>query len=238
MIIKNNIPNKGVYSFKAWTLGDEKRTIMGMEETDSLYKKIEYIFANLIGEEESLNYEEKLYILLNMKSKISDNNINISYTCENCKQHSEANIKLDESLHLTEEVRLNMDMGDITFDIRYAENLEDGIVGIPKEHIEDLLNDMHIDKYDTLEDTFYRLNPQFEMKGIGKCLICGHEVIYTPPKSDMINMIMTLNLMTYYDTLVSMKQHGFSISEIEGLMPFELELITSTIIRKMKNSQG
>jgi hypothetical protein len=246
MQVPVNINNKKL-SIKAWSIKDEKEALLEAQENFTTKQKIDFFFKKLIGSY-NLTNQEKLYCLLDLKSKIATDNFDISYTCDNCRQKTEANINVEEALSINYNDYAVVNFSDYSIKLEYAESLEESVYCINKiydlatifnqEEIKDFLESMDIDDYDLLSYEYSKLNKPFVFEGKGRCLICGHEVTYAPSDEDLINTITSISLMEYYPLIANLKSHGFLISEIDNFLPFELEMMISVLKKQNTQNQG
>lgn len=249
MILTSKLPNK-VLSIKPWTIKQEKDVLLSIDESSTNKEKIDLLYSSLIGSNPSLGYQEKLYILLDTKSKISTNSIQLTYTCDNCKQMTETSIDISESLIIEEPKEFILEFKSCFVKLQYSDTLEGSVILLndieamqsitePAKILE-YIEALEICEYDELV-YFYSLlleNKPMTFNGQGKCLICNHKMHYRPSDSDLINTVTFITLKDYYTLLVDLRPQGFSIPEIENLMPFELELIVQTLNAKNTKKSG
>lgn len=245
MTITQKIHHKS-YKIKAWTIGKEKEALLESDK-DDVISKVNHFYDKLIGADRTLSYQEKLYSLVDIKTKIGSDNINITYKCVNCKQQTEASVIISESISLSHEDKQVFHFEEFSVKLSYAEDLLDSIRCINdlnemktiynQAEISEYVDSMDIHDYDILNYYFSLLRKPFEFNGKGSCLICGHEVKYSPEDEELINTITSISLLEYYPLIANLKSYGFLISELDNMMPFELELIISTL-KKQNNNQG
>lgn len=229
---------------KPWSIGQEKEALLNIEEEYTLNDTIAKFYEILVGKRGNLTHQEMLYVLIDTRTKLASDSFEITYSCDRCKQITENRINIVDAIKIKEDSFLCLDFetcsievgyGDTLLDgIRYINDIDKGITISDRSKFNEYINKLEIAEYDTLEYWFNTMEKQFIFSAESKCVICGHVMEYSPADDDIINTVTSIQLKDYYNILTELKIYNFLISEIENLIPFELELIMNNISKRME----
>ena len=209
---------------KAYKIKHVKSTLHALGHRDTpdstIEDRINIIFETLIPELIHIkSFYDRFYILLILKSKIDDNQLTITHTCEHCNNITESNVNISEFLTLTDTsilFRSSKDLIKLVYD-KDPENI------VP-HHISDTLTIKEVKELEKVIDTI--LCP---LSALAKsnCLICASINTLTLSIDFLFNALLPFDLISLYNAEVAMKLKGYSLKEVANMYPYELEIYSS-----------
>lgn len=246
MLLKIQTPSENI-TIVPWTIRKEKEYLLALDESMNIQDKVNLAYEKLIGKSH-LHYQEKLHVLMDAKSKIVTDRIEITYTCEGCGQLTEASIHTGNALEMIPIERKTLNFDSCSIMMAYGETLIDSVEYLNdidtmqtitnKSIISEYLESLDIAEYDYLLFMYETLSKPFSFNGKGNCLICGHVVEYSPTDEELINTVTSVTIKDYYVLMADLKTHGFSVEEYNDFMPFELEMIMGILRQRKGASNG
>lgn len=233
-----------------WNTKVEKEFLIYQESFNSAdsITKINNTFNILLDNDDKyikLTPEDKLYILMCMRTKCVDEYISFTYTCEKCNKNVEsvvdANI-LDGMLYnegLSEE---NISYNNFTFTIKNFE-----IIGFTydNKYYDTLINKTILDEIDIGTINYInniikekRSTISFKYEGVCPLSDCNHttEVIFY--NNEMLDFMSNETVTSIYRFYVDMKEKAnYSTFEIDDMLPMERD-ITLGILNEIRTNKN
>jgi hypothetical protein len=223
MKIKLNLYDK-IIDCKAYKIKNVKKALyeLGQEDEENTQEtKIDILFNKLIKNIEDIDIKnltmyEKLYIMLTIKSKIDEDNITITHTCDHCKSVTESVIKISEFVTLSNTSKTIRVLND-NINIKYADSFEKSINT-------DIIDILPLVDAINIEREFNTILCPLNINAETTCILCDN-ITQVPLTMDfMVDLVLPLDLENFYWMEVNMKLKGYSLNEIENMYPYELQL--------------
>lgn len=209
------------YKIKPYKIKHIKKAIFTLaQKPRSMRENIDILFEVLVNKNNKelpeLDYYEKLYILLILKSKIDDNDITLTYVCSSCGMTTESviNISNTASLYNTD---ISIDLEDKIIKIKYADSIEESVG-------EDILDSLSIDAYKVVDIIYNGMQSKFKFSSEVPCILCSSSNTVTLGIEELINIILPFNAVELYNRVNFLIINGFTHDDIMSMLPHEMDI--------------
>lgn len=174
---------------------------------------------NISGDVQNLSHKEKIAVLYKLRSLSIGEEINIKYSCKECKAPNESGINISEIIVPGE--------GTYKINDQFKEVTEDNL----HEFVDVDVDELELDEFDDLLKKVRENATTFSLVKENACMVCNHTHYFDVSGDDyVINSLSEDTIMSFYQTTADLVFFGhYTKLDVDSMIPFERTLFVGIL---------